>query len=48
VPTRLAGRLSLALFVVTLVVFLPVVSHGFCSYDAALRSEQAQLTPRQR
>jgi Flp pilus assembly protein TadD len=31
--TRLACRLSLALFVVTLVVFLPVVSHGFCSYD---------------
>ena len=30
---RLAGRLSLALFVVTLVVFLPVVGHGFCSYD---------------
>ena len=28
--TRLACRLSLALFVVTLVVFLPVVSHGFC------------------
>jgi Flp pilus assembly protein TadD len=30
---RLACRLSLALGVVTLVVFLPVVSHGFCSYD---------------